>query len=77
MEIDEHELEKYLKKHFNYEHFRTGQKEVITSVLEGNHTLAMLPTGTGKSLCYQFSGYILERTCFNCFTFIILNAGSS
>ena len=53
-------LEIYLKKHFNYEHFRTGQKEVITSVLEGNHTLAMLPTGTGKSLCYQLSGYILK-----------------
>ena len=53
-------LETYLKKHFNYEHFRTGQKEVITSVLEGNHTLAMLPTGTGKSLCYQLSGYILK-----------------
>lgn len=53
-------LESYLKKYFNYEHFRTGQKEVITSVLEGNHTLAMLPTGTGKSLCYQLSGYILK-----------------
>ena len=53
-------LEIYLKKYFNYEHFRTGQKEVITSVLEGIHTLAMLPTGTGKSLCYQLSGYFLK-----------------
>ncbi|WP_338470128.1 RecQ family ATP-dependent DNA helicase [Niallia sp. XMNu-256] len=52
-------LESDLKQYFNYEQFRPGQKEVITSVLEGNHTIAMLPTGTGKSLCYQLSGYKL------------------
>ena len=70
-------LEIYLKKHFNYEHFRTGQKEVITSVLEGNHTLAMLPTGTGKSLMLPTFRIYPQRTCFNCFTFIVFNAGSS
>ncbi|MDQ0197462.1 RecQ family ATP-dependent DNA helicase [Neobacillus ginsengisoli] len=55
------ELEKLLKKYFGYQAFKTGQKEVISSILAGNHTLAMLPTGTGKSLCYQLSGYILEE----------------
>jgi ATP-dependent DNA helicase RecQ len=54
------ELEKLLYKHFGYHSFKTGQKEVITSLLEGNHTIAMLPTGTGKSLCYQLPGYCLD-----------------
>ncbi|MGF6948593.1 ATP-dependent DNA helicase RecQ [Neobacillus sp. B4I6] len=54
------ELEKVLKKHFGYQTFKTGQKEVITSILAGQHTLAMLPTGTGKSLCYQLPGIILD-----------------
>lgn len=54
------ELEKLLKKHFGYDSFKTGQKEVITSILTGHHTLAMLPTGTGKSLCYQLPGLILN-----------------
>jgi ATP-dependent DNA helicase RecQ len=54
------ELEKLLKKHFGYQTFKSGQKEVIMSILNGNHTLAMLPTGTGKSMCYQLPGYILE-----------------
>ena len=52
-------LEKQLKKYFNYEAFRTGQKEVISSVMAGKDTLAMLPTGIGKSLCYQLPGYML------------------
>ncbi|WP_057764315.1 RecQ family ATP-dependent DNA helicase [Cytobacillus praedii] len=53
-------LEEHLKQYFNYTAFRTGQKEVISSILDGNHTVAMLPTGTGKSLCYQLSGYLLN-----------------
>lgn len=54
------ELEKVLKKHFGYHTFKIGQKEVIKSILAGRHTLAMLPTGTGKSLCYQLPGIILD-----------------
>ncbi|WP_066294141.1 RecQ family ATP-dependent DNA helicase [Bacillus sp. FJAT-29937] len=53
-------LEKLLQHHFNYTAFRPGQKEVISSILDGNHTIAMLPTGIGKSLCYQLSGYALN-----------------
>lgn len=56
------ELEKQLKKYFGFDSFKSGQKEVITSILAGKHTLAMLPTGTGKSLCYQLPGYILNGT---------------
>ncbi|PLS02094.1 RecQ family ATP-dependent DNA helicase [Neobacillus cucumis] len=54
------ELETLLKKYFGYSSFKKGQKEVISSILAGEHTLAMLPTGTGKSLCYQLPGYILS-----------------
>ncbi|MBS4191072.1 ATP-dependent DNA helicase RecQ [Bacillus sp. FJAT-49705] len=53
-------LEDVLQKHFNYSSFRIGQKEIISSILGGNHTIAMLPTGTGKSLCYQLPGYLLK-----------------
>jgi len=53
-------LEKQLQKYFNYQGFRTGQKEIITSVMESKDTIAMLPTGTGKSLCYQLPGYLLN-----------------
>jgi ATP-dependent DNA helicase RecQ len=54
------ELEIQLKKYFGYHTFKIGQKEVISSILAGSHTLAMLPTGTGKSLCYQLPGYLLS-----------------
>ena len=53
-------LEEQLKKFFDYEYFRPGQKEVISSLMEGKDTLAILPTGTGKSLCYQMTGYLKE-----------------
>lgn len=53
------ELEKVLHKYFGFTSFRKGQKEVVESVLNGKNTLAMLPTGTGKSLCYQLPGYVL------------------
>lgn len=53
-------IEEVLKERFGYNHFRSGQKEVITTLLAGKNTLAMLPTGTGKSLCYQLPGYMLN-----------------
>lgn len=54
------ELENILYKYFGYQTFKIGQKEVISSIVDGNHTLAMLPTGTGKSLCYQLPGYCFD-----------------
>lgn len=53
-------LEAALEYYFHYQQFRPGQKEVITDLLSGKDTLAVLPTGTGKSLCYQLTGYLTE-----------------
>jgi ATP-dependent DNA helicase RecQ len=46
-------LEDILKKHWNYDAFRPQQLAVIESILAGKDTLALLPTGAGKSLCFQ------------------------
>jgi ATP-dependent DNA helicase RecQ len=42
-----------LHEHFGFEDFREGQREVITAILEGRDTVVVMPTGGGKSLCYQ------------------------
>ncbi len=51
-----------LKKHFGYKHFRQGQEAVVHRVLAGKSTLALLPTGGGKSLCYQVPALLLRGT---------------
>ncbi|MCJ8006706.1 RecQ family ATP-dependent DNA helicase [Lederbergia wuyishanensis] len=54
--------EETLKKIFGFTSFRSGQEEIIDAILENSDVLAMLPTGTGKSLCYQLPGYVLKGT---------------
>ena len=48
-----------LRQHFGYTEFRAGQERAIESVLSGNDTLVVLPTGGGKSLCYQVPAMML------------------
>lgn len=55
-------LEDILIRHFQFTSFKQGQKDVISSVLSGHNTVAVLPTGTGKSLCYQLPAYIMTGT---------------
>lgn len=53
-------LEDTLKKQFHYTSFRTGQKEIIQDVLDRRDVLGILPTGSGKSICYQLPARIQE-----------------
>lgn len=52
-----------LKKYWGYESFRPSQGDIIKAVLEGDDTLALLPTGGGKSICYQVPGLLKEGIC--------------
>lgn len=49
-------LHQVLKQEFGFENFRPGQVETLINLIEAHSTLAILPTGTGKSLCYQLYG---------------------
>jgi ATP-dependent DNA helicase RecQ len=48
-----------LKEVFGFDQFREGQAEVVSKILEGKSALAVFPTGSGKSLCYQLSALLL------------------
>lgn len=55
-------LEQVLQDKFGFSTFKPGQKEVIEQLLKKQDTLAVLPTGIGKSLCYQLVGQLVEGT---------------
>lgn len=52
-----------LKKHWGFENFREPQLEIINAVLNGKDTLALLPTGGGKSICFQVPAMIKSGIC--------------
>ncbi len=58
--MDNTTLELQLQKYFGYAHFRPIQKEVIAHILDGKDALLLLPTGGGKSICFQLPALILE-----------------
>lgn len=49
-----------LKKHFGFDNFRQGQEEVITKILSSQSSIAIFPTGSGKSICYQLPALELK-----------------
>ncbi len=55
-------IETYLKKYFKHDGFLLSQRDVIHSILEGKNTIAIFPTGGGKSLCYQLPALIFSGT---------------
>lgn len=51
---------KILKKYYGFQKFKEGQEEVISSILNKNDTVAIMPTGSGKSICYQIPAMIFS-----------------
>ncbi len=54
-------IEQHLQQYFGFSSLRTGQKEVIDSILAGQNAAAIFPTGSGKSLCYQLPALLLPH----------------
>lgn len=51
-----------LKKHFGYSSFREGQEKIIDAILSGRDAMAIMPTGAGKSICYQVPALCMDGT---------------
>ncbi|WP_058307552.1 RecQ family ATP-dependent DNA helicase [Gracilibacillus massiliensis] len=60
--MNKYTLEDYLQLYFGYSSFRSGQREIIEHVLSQQNVFAVLPTGSGKSICYQLPAIIQSGT---------------
>lgn len=61
IDVSSHQAQTLLQTHFHLNDFRLGQKEIINSVIAGKDAIAVLPTGGGKSLCYQFPAILKNK----------------
>ena len=59
---DGNTIERALKQHFGFESFKGNQREIIADLLDGNDLFVLMPTGGGKSLCYQLPALMSEGT---------------
>ena len=60
--LDKRNLKEKLKDYFGFDRFKGSQEDVIINLLEGNDTFVLMPTGGGKSLCYQLPSLLMEGT---------------
>ncbi|MGB4837402.1 MAG: RecQ family ATP-dependent DNA helicase [Saprospiraceae bacterium] len=62
MVFTDHDITSALKQYFGFESFKGDQKKIVRSVLEQKNTFVIMPTGGGKSLCYQLPAMMMEGT---------------
>ena len=62
MDIDSSVLHSKLKEFFGFDNFKPGQEEVIKHLVDGNNAFVLMPTGGGKSMCYQLPALVMEGT---------------
>jgi ATP-dependent DNA helicase RecQ len=62
MQVDEQQLHSFLKRYFGFDSFKGNQENIIKNVLQGKDSFVLMPTGGGKSLCYQLPALMKEGT---------------
>ena len=60
--VSEQDIHAALRRHFGYDDFRDGQYQPIAEILAGRDAVVVMPTGSGKSLCYQLAALMLPGT---------------